>query len=208
MHNCKSTREHFTELLLDGLDTPPIELFTCKACSHEFDALKETLRAGKRVIEASAPEENYWLGYNARLKQRLLDSSHHQVQPVVVDTKSHWVRRFLGASVSVPVPIAVAAALVFGASFLLLATRWSRQARPTQTVSVVQVPVERQVIKEKVVTQIVYKQPHRHSVTKSSVQRIDNPTLAKSQKPVSLTGFKPLDEVKLTVIKGGTPDEK
>jgi hypothetical protein len=30
MHNCKSTREHFTELLLDGLDTPPIELFTCK----------------------------------------------------------------------------------------------------------------------------------------------------------------------------------
>jgi hypothetical protein len=208
MHNCKSTREHFTELLLDGGNTPPSELSSCKACNDEFEALKETLRAGKRVIEACAPEESYWHGYNARLKQRLLDSSHRHVQPVVDDSKSNWVRRFLGASISVPVPVAVAAVLVFGASLLLLPTRWSRQPLSTDTVSVVQVPVEVPVIKEKVVTQIVYKQFHRHSVAKSTLQRTDNPTLAKSQKPVSLIGFKPLDEVKLTVIKGGTPDEK
>jgi hypothetical protein len=40
----------------------------------------------------------------------------------------------------------------------------------------------------------------------------DQSTLARSQKrdvtPATLIGFKPLEEIKLTVIKGGTGNEK
>jgi predicted anti-sigma-YlaC factor YlaD len=47
MHNCKATRELFTELLLDGVDHQPdkslvTELNACPECFEEFGSVKET----------------------------------------------------------------------------------------------------------------------------------------------------------------------
>jgi hypothetical protein len=77
----------------------------------------------------------------------------------------------------------------------------------------VQTPVEVPVVQEKIVTQVVYRD--RWRVSKTSKQVVSGPTtentVARSQKPQpedTLSGFKPTDEVKLTVIKGGSPNEK
>ena len=68
--------------------------------------------------------------------------------------------------------------------------------------SVVEVPVEVPVVQEKVVTQVVYRErPSKRS----------KPTRAGSTNDAavaSLDGFKPAEEVKLTVIKGGAANEK
>jgi hypothetical protein len=96
----------------------------------------------------------------------------------------------------------------------LFAIRTARETTaPAPTI--VHVPVEVPVFQEKIVTRVVYRE--RRSSPRSSKQLInakDDTTFAKSQKPLSedippsLTGFKPAEEVKFTVIKGGSPNEK
>jgi len=78
------------------------------------------------------------------------------------------------------------------------------------------VPVQVPVVQEKVVTRVVYRD--RRSSSRNSRRAINDTqtesTFAKSRKPTtdeipaSLNGFKPTDEIKLTVIKGGSPYEK
>jgi hypothetical protein len=74
------------------------------------------------------------------------------------------------------------------------------------------VPVEVPVPQEKIVTRIVYRDRDRPVVPRKSNQTNEPSTLARTQKneaiPSSLVGFKPLEEIKLTVIKGGTGNDK
>jgi hypothetical protein len=82
---------------------------------------------------------------------------------------------------------------------------------------VVHVPVQVDpVVQEKVVTRVVYRD--RRSSSRNTRRAINDAqtdsTFAKSRTsstdeiPASLNGFKPTDEIKLTVIKGGPPYEK
>jgi len=69
------------------------------------------------------------------------------------------------------------------------------------------VPFEVPVVQEKIVTRVLY----RDRVRKRNESSTATSVVAKTQneaRPPALIGFKPLDEVKLTVIKGGSPDEK
>jgi len=84
MHNCKTTRERFTELLLDGVGPPErlvTELRECAECREEFGGLSETLRVTTRLIESAAPPDSYWPGYHARLKERLRAAQQPRVEP-------------------------------------------------------------------------------------------------------------------------------
>jgi hypothetical protein len=126
-----------------------------------------------------------------------------------------WLNLFLRSSVRIPVPVGVSLLLLFALAFVLT-TLASRSAKdPVQITSVVRVPIEVPVVREKIVTQVVYRERKRAAVSKAS-NRLTSSTdvdsaLAASQKRdvrPTLIGFKPLDEVKLTVIKGGSPDEK
>ena len=118
-------------------------------------------------------------------------------------------------SIRVPVAVGIALLLVFALS-LFLALRASQKVPPTHEVSIIHVPVEVPVVKERVVTRVVYRQASRQTSSRSSDRVGDKApsNVAKARKPendvnpMSLVGFKPLDEVKLTVIKGGAPDEK
>jgi hypothetical protein len=86
-----------------------------------------------------------------------------------------------------------------------------RSSSPTviERVTTVQVPIEVPVIQERVVTRVVYRQSNSQSASRRALPKPDNPAVARSQSnPVSLSEFKPLDEVKLKIIKGGSPDEK
>ncbi len=199
MHNCKTTRERLTELLLDGVDPRVVlskDLRACAECREEFGELSDTLRVTTRLIETATPPESYWPGYHARLKERLRAAQ----QPRVVTgqyTRPSVLRRILTYSIPVPVPVGIAAALIFALAFVF-------SIRVPAEPMIVQVPVEVPVVQEKTIERIVYRdrerRPTRPRRTTSAAP--SDPALA------TLQGFTPAEEVKLTVIKGGSANEK
>ena len=213
MHNCRETIEQVTELLLDGANSRPDEVLLgelrkCVECRNEFDALKATLRMTTISRELSAPTEAYWTTYHAKLRHKLVN-----VNAVNNSPEPSLVTRFFRFSIPVPAPLALALILV-GAVLVPIAIRASRQQAP----SVVRVPVEVPVVqeKEKIVTRVVYRERQRLVRTANRLNnapKVEN-TFAQSKKPrdvdvpPGLAGFKPTEEVKLTVIKGGSTNEK
>ena len=219
MHNCRETKEQITELVLDGADRRPdehllAELRACPGCRAEFNALNGTLRVTTRLRETAAPAESYWTGYHARLRQKvedLAEESRAKAQRREEKPGFSFARLWARTAVPVPVPLIILVALAVLGIFAMLAAR-----QPiTQSPLIVHVPVEVPVVQEKVVTQVVYRDRRLPVRTSKRVidPKVDN-TFAKSQKPknveipASLTGFKPTEEVKLTVIKGGFQNEK
>jgi hypothetical protein len=194
MHNCKTTREHLTELLIDGSELPaplPAELRACAECRHEFRALKETLRLSTRLIETATPPNNYWPGYHARLREKLHAAQQPRIEPGQSKSQS-WLVRFFVSSIRIPVPVGLAILAIFG--FLIFKIRVP--AEP----SIVKVPVEVPVIQEKTVERerVVY----RDRPSKRARQEPAAPSRNESV-TASFEGFEPAEEVKLTVLKGG-----
>ncbi len=221
MHDCRETKEQISDLVLDGSDRPDdlllAELRRCAECRAEFDALNAILRVTTRLRETVAPAESYWIGYHARLRQRVEDlvgESHAKAQRRKGESRSFFahLRLCVRASVPIPVPLIVLVTLAALSLFAVLAG----QRRTPQVPLIVHVPVEVPVIQEKVVTRVVYRErqpPPRISKRVIDPSRV-NGAFAKSRKPqnaeipASLNGFKPSEEVKLTVIKGGFQNEK
>ena len=236
MHNCKETRELFTELLLDGMDfrsdqAISAELSRCAECRSEFEALSATLRMTSRLSETATPSEDYWPAYHSKLRQRLVNAqtstSRAQAQrhkeklgplfePLRPGAGNSFLARFFKTSVPVPLPLALVL-VVAAALFIPFAIRVARkEVQPSTTTTIVRVPVEVPVVQEKIITRIVYRdRPPVVRATKRATEasRAES-TFAKSQRsrteamPASLSGFKPSDEIKFTVIKGGVPNEK
>jgi predicted anti-sigma-YlaC factor YlaD len=101
MHNCKETREIFTELLLDGIDfrsdqAISAELRRCSECRSEFETLSATLRMTSRVSEVATPAEDYWPAYHAKLRQRLVDAQ----TPTTSRAQAQGTRKNSGLSLS------------------------------------------------------------------------------------------------------------
>lgn len=231
MHSCKETKELFTELLLDGRDfrsdqALSAELSRCAECHAEFETLSATLRMTHRVSDVAGPAEDYWPAYHSKLRQRLLNeqttsrakAQRHKeklgplFEPLRPGAGTGWLLRLFKTSVPVPLPLAIAL-VVAAALYIPLAIRAARkEVQPSNTTTIVHVPVEVPVVQEKIITQVVYRdRPAGVKATKRGAEapRAES-TLAKRTEtmPASLVGFKPSDEVKLTVIKGGVPNEK
>jgi hypothetical protein len=200
MHNCKTTRERLTELLLDGLDPRVVlskDLRACPECRDEFGELSDTLRVTARLIETATPPESYWPGYHARLKERLRAAQQPRVVPGQYTTSSFF-RRFFFASFRVPVPVGIAVVIIFGLAVFFL------NRVPDAHLSIVHVPVEVPVpvVQEKTVERIVYRENRTRRSKPTRISSPVDPALA------TLQGFTPAEEVKLTVIKGGSANEK
>ena len=241
MHNCKETRELFTELLLDGIDfrsdqAISAELSRCSECRAEFETLSATLRMTSRVSELATPAEDYWPAYHAKLRQRLVDAqtpttSRAQAQrhkeklgplfePLRPGAGNSLFVRLLKTTLPVPLPLGIA--FVVAAALLIPFAIRAARVQPSNTTTIVRVPVEvpvvqeKPVIQEKIVTRVVYRdrEPSVRATKRATDTSRAESTFAKSQgsrteaTPASLVGFKPSDEVKLTVIKGGVPNEK
>jgi hypothetical protein len=202
MHNCKTTRERLTELLLDGVDPRAMllkELRACAECREEFGELSDTLKVTTQLIETATPPPSYWPGYHARLKERLRAAQQPRVVPGQYQVvKRSWLTRFVFSSVRVPVPVGLAVISVFAVAIFFL----SRV--PAAEVSIVHVPVEVPVTHERTVERIVYREKPatRSKRTQPAPRPPADPALA------TLQGFTPAEEVKLTVIKGGSTNEK
>jgi hypothetical protein len=222
MHNCTETKERLTELVLDGRTTEiaAAELNTCAECRAEFEAINMTLRMTSRLSETAAPAESYWSGYHARLREKLATApnpSHAEKQrrKEKLGPLFETMRLCVRTTVRVPLPLAIAAIIACLALGVFAFRR--KETSVAQPPLLVHVPVQVPVIQEKVVTRVVYRD--RRSPSRNSRRAINDDaqtesTFAKSRKPptdeipASLNGFKPTDEIKLTVIKGGSPYEK
>lgn len=195
MHNCKTTREQLTELLLDGSDLPAslrAELRECAECRQEFRALKETLRLTTQLIETATPPNNFWPGYHARLREKLHAAQQPRIEPGRSQSPS-WLVRFFVSSIRIPVPVGLALLAIF--AFLIF-----RNRVPPPEPSIVQVPVEVPVIQERTVERerVVYRdRPSKRPRRAPAAPAKNEPVTA------SFEGFVPADEVKLTVLKGG-----
>ncbi len=199
MHNCKTTRERLTELLLDGVDPRVVllkDLRVCAECREEFGELSDTLRVTTRLIENATPPESYWPGYHARLKERLRAAQQPRVVPGQY-TNPSVLRRLFAYSIPVPLPVGIAAALILALAFVF-------SIRVPAEPMIVQVPVEVPVVQEKTVERIVYRDRERRPTRsrRTTTAAPSDPALA------TLQGFTPAEEVKLTVIKGGSANEK
>ncbi|HJX92729.1 MAG TPA: hypothetical protein VJ372_19695 [Pyrinomonadaceae bacterium] len=226
MHNCKATREMINELLLAEENdfqgnTLSHELENCDECREEFSSVRKTLRITASLVEKVTPPDNYWSAYHATLKQKLINSQAQLLEANQPVARTSWLAGFFKSSVRVPVPVGIGLMLAFALSLLLVARSSRTVEIAPPSLSVVQVPVEVPVIRERPVIRVVYRERDQRTISNKSNRPMDrsdlDPALAKSEspkglsgdaRPVTLTGFKPLDEIKLTVMRGGSPDEK
>ena len=221
------------------------ELKDCRECLEEFGTIKSTLRMSGQALQAALPAEEFWRGYHARLQTAL---DEYNVSGVATERAGYprsqqqgsrvWLalRSVLTTSVRVPAPVAAALVLVFAASvFFAARSRGATQESltPTSIASVAATKiVEVPVIKEKLVTRVVYVETNRrpgNAVNDLNEGRAndegggdsdrgdpESPLVdarnglarVRSNSPgaaMSLAGFKPMDEVKLTIIKGSDP---
>jgi anti-sigma factor RsiW len=220
MHNCKRTREDLFEMAVsktprDRNGSLQAELERCEACREEYASLRNALRSADQAMQAALPAEDFWPAYHARLRQRLerdTSRSHPAGQPL---RASLWVRlrKFVTASITVPVPLAagVFVLLILSALFTIFSRNALRAAPVASPPSVITKTVEVPVIREKPVTVYVERNRRnaRYAPRRKETERNALTTLARREResnpPASLAGFKPANEVKLTIIKGSYP---
>jgi hypothetical protein len=132
-------------------------------------------------------------------------------------------RKLAATSVRVPIPVALVLMFLFGIPVFILFARGplvpANAGPANQLVSVETRTVEIPVIHEKVVTRVVYveKKANRSRSGANQLNREDLNAAdrlasarpdASSKTAMSLVGFKPTNQVKLTIIKGSYRDEK
>jgi hypothetical protein len=119
--------------------------------------------------------------------------------------------------VRLPVPVAIAAILFVGLSAAILLRSVRAGVSTVKEPAVVQIKtVEVPVVQEKVVTRVVYVEKKNmqgggmnsalNSDLSNSVATVGSGATRKSA--LSLVGFKPTDQVQLTIIKGNDENEK
>ena len=227
MHNCKALKSRLIEQALDeplsGQGALPAELEHCPECREEFASLRGVLRVADQAMQSTMPEEDFWSDYHARLRQRLESTPGPAVparsqQPLPDTGLQNWLRRLVTASVPVPVPLAAVLVMLFGVSLLFaMNARRSSSAKPIPgsppvITSIVEVPV----IQERTITRVVYRDRSAPTLRgrPSQAERTSSSAVAarrsrtNAETPISLAGFKPANEVKLTIIKGSSRDEK
>jgi len=117
MHDCVKTRERLVDLVFDELGSEArrralAELEGCHDCLERYRSMTETLRVFDQAAEAAMPDEGYWPGYEARLRERL----RHE-RPSWKRRLAGWIGGFGQLTVR-PLPLAIGAALI------LLAIGW------------------------------------------------------------------------------------
>ena len=209
MHNCKDAKEAVMEAALNGWLPPPDEFANCARCREEFDSLRAAMLVTDDALQLAQPRENYWLGYDARLRQRLTEGD----QPLKrsrMNSFASLLRSVAIASIPVPAPLALVifGFLVFSIFFLLQSRRTSNAAPPATSLPITRT-IEVPVIQEKQVTRVVYRDRIVKPSAPANFARNSATAAIKRNKTSTenLQGFTPAHEARLTLIKGAR-DEK
>jgi hypothetical protein len=219
MHNCKATRKRLLEQCMDKSPTGqkeigPAELEGCPACLEEFAAVGKLLQVTDQAMDSAQPAESFWTGYHARLRQSLEQGTASGPPSENKVAELSGLRNLFASYLRVPVPVAALVILLFGLSVVFAVQ--SRRLATGSSSSVVTRTVEVPVIRDRVVTQVVYRDrlrrlsqdrnraEEKQSVAKARTRR----NAAIENSPPSLAGFKPANEARLTIIKGSEQDDK
>jgi hypothetical protein len=218
MHNCKQTRSALIDLSLGELSKAQTaalmsQLLECEPCRAEQVAIAGTLRVSRQALGAEQRSDEFWQRYNHCLRSRLKKRPANTVQDSPRARFIDVVRAFISSSVRVPLPAAFAAlALVCVLSFAALSRSHDRSIPPTPVTRVEVQTVHVPVVQEKIVRQVIYKE--RKSSKAFDVDYANLSTATATVKPLTrpaakfnLVGFKPADQVNMTIIKD-VQDEK
>jgi hypothetical protein len=221
MHHCKATRKRLIEEAMnqpssDQSGSLLAEIERCPACREEFASLRSVLRVADQAMESALPEESFWSGYHARLRQSLerdssVTSRSGSTTGALVGLR-HLLRRLATASVRVPVPVAAALIVLFGLTIVFAARA---RPEPINVASpVITRTVEVPVVQERTVTRVVYRdRPAPRDIgrlekTRTVAKATDRRNDSTESTPINLVGFKPTSDPRLTIIKGSYRDEK
>jgi hypothetical protein len=215
MHNCKQVQRHFVDLVLHeptGQSAQLLEeLNRCSACRAEFAALTGALHVSHQALKATLPGEDFWAAYDAKLKAKLAAARPHEDAPAASNGAWTFLKSLASSSIRLPVPAAVAAVLLLGGLFAVLFKRAQANVAAPPTVVVETKTVEVPVVQEKTITRVAYATRRERAARPVNVDHSNTrlpDTVAKAARPLSLNGFKPTSEIKMTIIKGTYQDEK
>src|SRR5436305_10381595 len=81
-HDCKATNERLIDLLFGEVEGGPKgalleEVVRCESCARQYRTMAETLRVFDEAAEALLPTENFWTGYEERLRRHMAQ----EIQP-------------------------------------------------------------------------------------------------------------------------------
>jgi anti-sigma factor RsiW len=223
MHDCRKTKEDLLDLVFNEVDAEEElrlleELEACRACRTEYRSMREALNGFDEAAPALLPTGEFWAQHHARIEERL-----EQTQASRARVLPFW-RRALSTSFRIPAPIGIAAAILLVATSLMAirsfifkpelkgATSEAAAAR----VQFVEVPVEKRVVEERVVTRTVYVTKPARQNNQSAPMLKDLPGMTANNREekdinasrATLSGFQPPSDVKMTVIRGSLDDEK
>ncbi len=225
MHDCRKTKEELVDLVFNEAEAERElrlleEAESCRVCCEEYRLMREALGSFDEAAHAMTPAGDFWAGYSRRLEERI-----DEVAPTPSHALPFW-RSILKTSFYIPAPVAAAAVLLLAATSILAVRSFMQSSNaPAQAgskaaaaeVRIVEVPVEKRVVEERVITRTVYvTRPARGSGKESAPSVQDLPDItAKNTKDSTvnparetLNGFQPPADVKLTVIRGSYRDEK
>ena len=217
MHNCKAIRETLIELALnepDQTQSLPAELEQCGTCREEYAALRKVLRVADQAKQSALPAESFWPGYHTRLRQSLAAGAKSGVSLPAFETRTSLgllLKDFIKSSVRLPAPVAAALLLLLGVSvvFALKSRRPVNTMPPVVVTKTVEAPAPQETIRERVVTRVVYRDRDlRQSLSAKANAIRSQRNKPAGETPISLVGFKPTNDIKLTIIKGSYHDEK
>jgi hypothetical protein len=128
MHDCLNTREQLVDLVFDELDQDArrrvlLELESCHDCQVHYRSVTETLSVVDQAVEMALPDENYWPGYEAGLRNRLQQERLNLKQRLV-----NWIGGF-GISTARPLQLGAGMAL----ALLAIGCWWILQSQQTVT---------------------------------------------------------------------------
>lgn len=233
MHNCKKTRSRLIDLAFNETRANArsaesarllAELKGCSDCQREYASLCQTFSVVDRASRSAMPPESFWPDYHSRLNQRLkhkaaTDSAAPYFQPRTLARVWLSLAKIARTSVRIPVPVAAAVFLFIGVLiFLAMHARDDVRAKPLAPAIAAETrTVEVPVIREKVLTRVVYVAKTRrlsaaqlkHGGTPDFPEAVAGfPEEPTNKTTLNLSGFRPTDQVKLTIIKGSYHDEK
>jgi hypothetical protein len=219
MHSCKAITNELVELALSRAPENQSLLAgirECPACREEFTAMENALRATDLAMQSAQPPEDFWPGYRARLRKRLelnVPTSRAKPGPRRLNGRA-WGLGFLTASIRIPVPVAAALLVLMLSSIFIFsrAQQWSNAKVIFPPPSVITRTVSVPVIQEKPVTRVVYRDrgPLSRQLAPAQKKSVTAPERRGESASVAqgLEGFKPVNEPRLTIIKGSYKDEK
>jgi hypothetical protein len=206
----------FDELHADEKMRLLAEVETCEMCLSEYRSMTGTLFVFDTAAEASLPDESYWPGHQAALRQRL-----ESIAPGLPARRRNplW-KRIFAARLPVPVPVAAVITLaLLVSSVLALRPATGEVTTPSQTPVVTIMPpkvIEVPVFREQVITRTVYvekklKEKTEARRTSSPARRNETALTASNSENVSgqgglftranLTDFQPPDELRIRIVK-------